>query len=462
MSLRFKYRLALFNTMAVAITTAFAFIAIYWVVFKAAYSHLDNEINHERFEVLSLLDYKNDSIIVKNMPHWDEAEHQHIEVNPTFVQIKNSKSIVVFHSTNLGEGMSLRSPEHMEESFYNGELNGQKIRMGEFPVINREGKHLGIITVAVSQRESIAILNNLIWVLIISFPLVLIIQFLASSVAASRGIKPVHQLIKTASGITDSSINRRLTLPVHHDELYDLTLTMNELFSRIEKSMIRQKQFTSDASHEIRTPLSAIRGTLEVLIRRQRNHEMYEEKITDVITQVDRLNVLLDQLLQLARFDSETNLVELNPIDLVNLIINRRNKWALDAVSRNITIHLNLPEKAIVLGNRIYLELMMDNLMSNAIKYGNDNGNIFLVWLPTTNALSIQDDGIGISSEHLPNIFNRFYRTDESRSILVKGNGLGLSIVKKMAHLQNITLSAESELNNGSTFTLHFHADFLC
>ncbi|MFA5419210.1 MAG: HAMP domain-containing sensor histidine kinase [Bacteroidales bacterium] len=456
MALRFKNRLALFNTMAVAITTALVFIAIYWVVYKAAYLHLDNEINHERFEVLSLVDFQNDSIIIKNMPDWDEAEHQQIEVNPTFVQIQNSRNDIIFHSTNLREGMSFSTPEHLNESFYNGDLNGQKIRVGVFPITSKEGKNLGLITVAVSQRESIAILNDLIRVLIISFPLVLIIQFLASSVAASKGIKPVHQLIKTASGITDSSINRRLTLPVHHDELYDLTLTMNELFARIEKSMLRQKQFTSDASHEIRTPLSAIRGTLEVLIRRKREPIMYEEKITNVIEQVDRLDNLLEQLLQLARVDSGSKPVCCSELDLVNLIISRRSMWAHEALSRKIIIHINLPDKVVVMGNRIYLELMLDNLVSNAIKYGNDNGNIFLKWEPRSNALIIQDDGIGIAPEHLPNIFNRFYRTDESRSDLVKGNGLGLSIVKKMADLQNISLSAHSELNKGSTFTLQF------
>ena len=91
----------------------------------------------------------------------------------------------------------------------------------------------------------------------------------------------------------------RLPLPENEDELYQLAKTINELLNRIETSVQQQKQFTADASHEIRTPLAAIRGTLEVLLRKRREPEQYEERIKEVITQTDRLNQLLDQLLQL-------------------------------------------------------------------------------------------------------------------------------------------------------------------
>ena len=106
-------------------------------------------------------------------------------------------------------------------------------------------------------------------------------------------------LIRTASGINDSNINTRLPLPENEDELYQLAKTINELLGRIETSIQQQKQFTADASHEIRTPLAAIRGTLEILLRKKREPEQYEEKIKEVIGQTDRLNQLLDQLLQL-------------------------------------------------------------------------------------------------------------------------------------------------------------------
>ena len=108
------------------------------------------------------------------------------------------------------------------------------------------------------------------------------------------------------------------------------------------------------------------------------------------------------------------------------------------------------------MGDQLYMELILDNLLSNAIKYGKENGNVIAIWDKTSKTLSVKDDGIGISAKDLPNIFNRFYRADKSRSSAVKGNGLGLSIVKKLADLQHINLRAESQPDKGSTFMLQF------
>ena len=219
--------------------------------------------------------------------------------------------------------------------------------------------------------------------------------------------------------------------------------------------MVQQKQFTSDASHEIRTPLSAIRGTLEVLIRKQREPHVYEEKIAGTIKEVDRLDALLDQLLQLARIDAGIA-TRNETICLAELVLFLGEKWERQAAEKGINLQLTIPEDAMVMGDRLYLELILDNLLNNAIKYGKPQGHVFLNWDKTSRVLSVKDDGIGIPAKDLPHIFNRFYRADESRSSAVKGNGLGLSIVRKLADLQHITLRVESEPGKGTTFMLQF------
>jgi len=456
MNLKFKHRIALFNTIAVAATTAIVFIVISFVLNKASYTHLDDDLLMEKEEVFSNLDWHRDSIIINKMPEWDEAEHNKIEVNPTFLQIVDTKGVVVFHSSNLLKDQFLFNPHIKQETFYNGEINKQKIRLGQFPIATENGTIIGQLTIAISQQESYSMLNSLLWVLLISFPLVLIVQFIASSLAASRAIQPVHQLIKTASHISDSNIETRLTLPKRKDELYNLTQTINELLARIEKSMHQQKQFTSDASHEIRTPLTAIRGTLEVLIRKQREPKVYEEKVTDIIQQVDRMNSLLDQLLQLARIESGVAVAKKETIYLHTIADSFMSEWNEIAAANKINIHIAIDKEVTVTADKFFIELIIDNLMSNAIKYGNEHGNVFLVWDSTLKILYVKDDGIGISSHDLPFIFNRFYRADESRSSIIKGNGLGLSIVKKLCDLQNIRLVVDSKPNQGSTFTLQF------
>lgn len=456
MTLKFKNRIAFFNTAAVAFTTALVFVAIYVVVHTTAYAHLDDDIKAEKEEVFNNLDWHGDSIIVNKMPEWDEAEHRQVEVNPTFLQITDLNRKVVFRSTNLLEEQVLAEPESEGQVFYDGSIRNQKIRLGQFPILNNERKFIGELTIAVSEEESYRVLNNLIWILVISFPLVLIIQFLASSLAASKAIEPVNKLIHTASRISDSNISTRLTLPVHQDELYELTKTINELLARIEASLIRQKQFTSDASHEIRTPLSAIRGTLEVLVRKPREPKVYEEKISGIINEVDRLDVLLDQLLQLARLESDKVAIRNESIELAGLVSASAEKFEAMANEKGISVQLTVPEDIRVTGDRIFLELIVENIMNNAIKYGRENGHVVVFWNADSKALCIQDDGIGISADDLPNIFNRFYRADESRSASVKGNGLGLSIVKKLADLQGIDLVADSMPGQGSIFSLRF------
>lgn len=456
MRLKFKNRIALYNTLAVAVITAFVFIVIYLVVKETAFKQLDTEINLERNEVINNLDWHSDSIIINKMPEWDEAEHNKVEVNPTFLQLVNLRGVVVFHSSNLLKDHFPYDPNNTGDKYYNSEISNQKIRVGEFPIKNEAGKIIGQLTIAISQQQSFTVLLNLILVLFISFPLVLLLQFLASSFAASKAIAPVNQLIQTASGISYSNMSTRLLLPERKDELYDLTLTINELLTRIEASMRQQKQFTSDASHEIRTPLAAIRGTLEVLIRKQREPHTYDEKVKQIIQQVDRLDNLLEQLLQLARIETSSTQTKSETIDLKGVTEELKIKWQQAALSKEINLNFSIAPALPIKGEKMMLESMLDNLVSNAIKYGKEKGNVSITWNENSKTLSIADDGIGISAAQLPFIFDRFYRSDESRSSLVKGYGLGLSIVKKMAELQGVQLRVESEIGRGTTFFLQF------
>ena len=343
------------------------------------------------------------------------------------------KGKVIFHSTNLLHDQFLYGPDIDQDFFFNGELSLQKIRLGQFPIRNDAGKILGHLTIAISRQESYTVLHNLVLVFILAFPFVLIILFFASSVAAAKAIEPVMQLIRTASGITDATMGTRLHLPLHKDEFYDLTQTINDLLGRIEESMLRQKQFTSDASHEIRTPLAAIRGTLEVLIRKQREPAAYQEKISGIIQQVDRLDRLLDQLLELARIESGITKPKHEPVPLAALVSGLYTKWK-DAVEvKGISLSVRIPDDVIVTGDKLFLEIILDNLVHNAIKYGKEQGHILIDWDEGQRSLFVRDDGHGIPEEHLPNIFSRFYRVDPSRSSSIKGSGLGLSIVKKPA-----------------------------
>jgi two-component system heavy metal sensor histidine kinase CusS len=457
MKLSFKKRIAVFNTLAVAITTAIVFLVIYAVVYNSSYRHLDSDILLEKEEILNTLDWKGDSIIINKMPEWEEAEHNKVEVNPTFIQIVDNKERMIFKSANLRSNHFLFDPSNNKENFFNSLVDKQRLRLGQFPIRNDEGKLIGQLTVGISQQESYYVLNNLLISLCISFPILLLVLYLVVYITASKAIAPVQRLIHAASVIDDSNIDTRLPLPENEDELYQLAKTINELLNRIETSVQQQKQFTSDASHEIRTPLAAIRGTLEVLLRKRREPEQYEERIKEVITQTDRLNSLLDQLLQLARAESGAILTKKEPVAIRQLVEHAAAKWQKNMADKNTSLQLNIPGNSLVFTDPFYLDIIVDNLLSNAVKYGKENGKLICSWNEANKTLSIADDGTGIDAVQLPLLFDRFFRADDSRSSAIAGSGLGLAIVKKLANLLHINIAVSSVPGN-TVFSLQFAA----
>lgn len=453
MKFSFKKRIAVFNTLAVAITTAFVFIIIYGVVYLSSYRHLDADILLEKEVILKTLDWKGDFISTKKMSDWEESEHKKIEANPTFIQIVDNQEKMIFKTVNLQSNHFLFNPENEKASFYNTHLGNQRLRLGQFPIKNETGKIIGQLTIGVSQQESYFVLQNLLITLCISFPILLLILYLVIYFTASKAIAPVHQLIHAAAGINDSNINTRLPLPENKDEIYQLGKTINELLSRIDISIQQQKQFTADASHEIRTPLTAIRGTLEVLIRKQREPQQYEEKIKEVISQTDRLNKLLDQLLQLARLESGS--VKNEAVYLNEILKETEFKFSEHIKDKKIRITSAIDASVCIQSDAFFLSIIIDNLFSNAVKYASVNGSVNYGWDSRTKTFSISNDGIEITEQQIPYLFNRFYRTDNSRNSLIPGTGLGLAIVKKLADLQNIVIHVST--TPGTTiFSLKF------
>jgi len=456
MRLSFKKRIALLNTMAVSIIKAIVFIVIYGVVYHSSYKHLDDDIILEKEEVFNNLDWKGDRIIQNKMPEWEESEHRQLEVNPVFIQIVDIRGNTIFKSINLQDDHFLFNPHIEKTTFYNATINHQKIRLGQFPIFNENNKIIGHLTIGVSQQESFNVLQNLMIVLFLTYFITLAVLYLIMSLVASKAIAPVNRLINSAAKINDTNIQSRLPLPENEDEIHQLATTINELLSRIELSIHQQKQFTADASHEMRTPLAAIKGTLEVLLRKDRTPEQYESKIKDVIIQTDRLSILFDDLLQLARLESNTVKAKTDRILLYPLIerIAYAHRELLQI--KNNQLHISVPQNCKVYADESMLERVLNNLILNAVKYNHPNGGIFCEWNQLTKSFNIRDEGIGISEAQLPHLFDRFYRADNSRSSQIQGNGLGLAIVKKLCDLQKISITVDRIEGNGTSFKLQF------
>lgn len=456
MKLHFKSRISFFNTIAAAITMLIVFAAVYAVVYISTYHYIDNNIIDEKNELFSELIANKETIVLSNNAEWEELEHNRAEADPVFLQIVNTDGMVIFHSQNLENDLLRYEDSLSSVRFFNTTLNNRKIRQGQFPILNKNGKIIGQLDIGVSQVDSIMILQSLRNTFFVTFPFMLIFFFIVTSLVASRSIRPVQELIKYAEKMNYNNINPQLPLPPHQDEIYQLATTINALLKRIENGRNREKQITSDISHELWTPLTSIKGTLEVLIRKTREPKQYQEKIEHVIQEVDSMNHTLNQLLYLARLDSGNINIIKKPVNLNDITKIIKNRWSLKLKDKQMSFQIDIPDNTIVKTDLGLLEIILGNLIGNAIKYGNNNGRLICIWNSEQEVLSICDNGPGIPEKDLPHIFERYYRVYGATNSSVQGTGLGLYLVKKFTKIQGIEISVKSTTDTGTKFDLCF------
>ncbi len=457
MNLSFRNRIALYYMIATAVIMAVAFAVVYFVVQGVVYQNIDNDLSFEAEKHTHEIVIVGDSIKIINRKEWEEKEHREVQVNPVFIQILDKDGKFMDKSPNLKNDVLIFNPHETFGGHFNETLNSRAIRQVQVP-IEDNGRIKGFIMAAMSLESSKMVLLNLRNVLIVSYLLLLVGLYFISRYLAGRGIIPVKVITETTKRITKNNLNERVALPQNKDELYELSSGINELLQRIENAIERERQFTSDASHELRTPLSTLKGTLEVLIRKPREQSEYEDKIKFSLTEIDRMTTIIEQLLLLARLDVNSKTVDQTLVSLPTIIdeILSRNKKLISEKRLTIDFQSDLTLEA--WAPKYYSNLILDNIIGNAIKYSKDTTTILMdVKLQDSKIVcKVQDEGIGIKKEDLNNLFNHFFRSDALNHKSISGTGLGLSIAKKAADAINAEIRVESEFGRGTAFTILF------
>jgi len=449
-------RIALYFMTATAVLTIIIFLTIYWVVYSTVTKHLHEDVDSESLELFNSIVVLSDQVVFANQNEWLENEHGQIEVNPTFIQFADSSGNVIKKSPNLMD-KSLRILKYKPDKVYfNDFISESAIYQLQVPIKNAGGDMLGYLSVALPLEESMIVLRNLRMVLIIAFPIVLIFLYVVTNLIARKSISPVYRLTESAKKITHENFKERIELPARKDELYTLTETINSLVNRLQGAVLREKQFTSDASHELRTPLSILRGTFEVMLRKPRDMGYYEEKIKSSLNEVNRMSVMVEQLLLLARYESgkeSVTKVQIRILDLVHELVGRLHESMNEKL---LALDINIPDELIIESDHFMISQILENLLTNAIKYSLNSGTIHISTNTQnhTTTLLIRDEGTGMSNHELEKIFERFYRTDSSRNSIIGGNGLGLSIVKRFTDLLSIGIAVKSQPGKGTEFAL--------
>lgn len=313
-----------------------------------------------------------------------------------------------------------------------------------------------ILLAAVPLKNVYATLHGLILIFAILIPLFLLISSLISWLILSFAFKPLRNIIITARNISGNNLQCRLDLPRAKDEIRMLGKVFNEMIARLEVAFKSQKQFVADASHELRTPLAIIRSELE-FAKRHKLEAPVEECVGISLAEIDNLSKLTEGLLTLSRFDAGRITIHVKEFELKRFLSEIVNSFKNMASQKDVTLKIVGCKEVLIQGDCDLLKRAITNVIDNAVKYSPRNSMVKIIMdinqEKNTAAITIEDNGPGISIEDQANIFNRFYRSESTRSA-VEGYGLGLSISEQIIKLHKGEMSVSSELGKGSKFKI--------
>ena len=305
----------------------------------------------------------------------------------------------------------------------------------------------------ISMTEYGQALGNLPILFGSALPLLAVLAALGGFRITRQAFRPVTQMAETARAIgTGSDLSQRIETDGRGDELNQLGDTMNEMLARLQASFEAERQFSSDVSHELRTPIAVIRSQCEFALSGQEGEEEKREAFEAVLKQSERMNSIVSQLLLLSRAENGKFVPEREPVELNVLCETVCEELEAMAAERQVELAWNT-EKLQIVGDETLLIRMVNNLVSNAIRYNRPGGSaeVSLRKRGKYAVLTVRDTGIGIRREDLGQIFSRFYRADRSRSS--EGTGLGLSMAAWIARVHGGSIRAESVYGEGSVFT---------
>ncbi|MEM8533009.1 MAG: ATP-binding protein [Chloroflexota bacterium] len=310
-----------------------------------------------------------------------------------------------------------------------------------------------VLVVAESLVPTQRILTQTRALLLLCGILAFVLAVSGTAFVTERSLAPINRLIRTAAAVaTTGDYHKRVPVSQRNDEIGQLARTLNELIATVERTIGQQRQFIADTSHELRSPLTVILANLN-LLRRSLEQDERDLSISEATAEAQRMRRLVNDLLMLARADAAQMIAQV-PVQLDQLVTETVATVARQTDSH--TIRAQVEEAITVQGDDERLTQLLRNLLENAINHTplDTQIDVRLRRADTVAQISVSDDGPGIAAEHLPHIWNRFYRADKARARTMGGSGLGLPIVKYIAEAHGGYVNVVSDAGKGTTFTI--------
>ncbi|HJC46563.1 MAG TPA: HAMP domain-containing histidine kinase [Candidatus Lachnoclostridium pullistercoris] len=296
--------------------------------------------------------------------------------------------------------------------------------------------------------------NNIITIFTIVLPFIILLAAAGGWLIARRALAPISRIADVAESISaGQDLSLRTGIPEGNDEVGRLAGSFDRMSARLEQSFEAEKQFTSDASHELRTPTAVILAQCSYARKHGESIEDYEEAISVIHRQAEKMSLLISRLLDITRLDLGTQKLKIEETDLSEMA--RVLCEEQDTGGRGITLEYEIEDGIVIPADPFLLSRVIVNLLENGRKYGKENGHIRLRLFRQDReaVLTVADDGIGIAPENQEKIWQRFYQVNPSRGE-GSGLGLGLSMVRQIVSLHGGQISVESRPGQGSTFTV--------
>lgn len=338
-------------------------------------------------------------------------------------------------------------------------LGEHPVRIVTVPV--RMGERIPYLIQAGTSLEGVeAALQRAGWILLVLTPMVFVISLVGGWLVVGRALRRVDDLTRTALDIQSTNLQRRIEHAGPDDEIGRLAKAFDQMITRLDRSFQQARRFSSDASHELKTPLTAIRGEAEVALMGELPPEEYRKILRSILESAERMSEVVESLLLLSKADAGQALIRRELVDLGDLLL--RAVDSMEPLARDGDIELRVGDIADleIEGDPLWLNQVATNLINNGIKYTPAGGSVSVSLREQDGQaeICVRDTGVGISEEHLPYIFERFYRVDEGRARsqgLGKkpgGTGLGLSITRWAIEQHGGTISVSSHPGEGSEF----------
>ncbi len=437
--------------LALAIFGVFMWFAVRGILFHAVYETLADRVEGVR----RFMDNQIGALSVEEIR--DEfKEHSVLGPGGDLFQVCDAAGVWLYRSAPLENGgVPIRLPANVPAE---GVVDDRQVAGTSLRFLARSVTVLGkpyTIQVAAPTHELVEGLTGFKWALILLVPVVLLAATAGGWWMSRRALQPVDQITATARSIGERNLEKRLPIPNTEDELQRLSETLNHMLDGIEGAFRRVTQFTADASHELRTPVALIRTTAELALRKHRSEPEYREALDEVHTESVRTTDLIENLLTLARADAGKATLDRTAVDLGALVHEVSGQAEKLARQKGIALVCQAPDKIVTIsGDRGTLRRLFFILLDNAVKYTLAGGNIHVCvkQQPERVIVEVRDSGVGISEQELAHIFERFYRSDKSRSRDSGGAGLGLSLAEWIVNAHGGVIHVESEPDRGSVF----------